>query len=55
MAGGQAGLKTGGEDDPRVAQRDDEIKRLQQLVGQLTQEKQILQEALGLGKKRARK
>ncbi len=34
---------------------EEQVKRLQQTVGQLLQEKQILQEAMGLGKKRVRK
>jgi transposase-like protein len=55
LAAGMAGLRNGGEDDPRVAQLEEQVKRLQQTVGQLTQEKQILQETLGWGKKRARK
>lgn len=55
METGMAGLRSGGEDDPRVEQMESKIKHLQQMVGQLTEEKQILQEALGLGKKRGRK
>jgi transposase-like protein len=55
METGMAGLRNGGEDDPRVEQMDSKIKQLQQMVGQLTVEKQILQEALGLGKKGGRK
>jgi transposase len=53
METGMAGLRSGGEDDPRVEQMGSKIKHLQQMVGQLTEEKQILQEALGLGKKGA--
>jgi transposase-like protein len=55
METGMAGLRSGGEDDPRMEQMEGKIKHLQQMVGQLTEEKQILQEALGLGKKRGRK
>jgi len=55
LAAGLAGLRNGGEDDPRVAMLEEQVKRLQQTVGQLVQEKQILQEALGLGQKRVRK
>jgi len=55
LGAGMAGLRNGGEENPRVGQLEEEVKRLQQTVGQLTQEKQILQETLGWGKKRGRK
>lgn len=55
LGAGLVGLRNGGDEDPRMEQLEDQVKRLQQTVGQLTQEKQILQEALGLGKKRGRK
>ena len=55
LGAGLSGLRNGGEEDPRVGHLEDQVKRLQQTVGQLTQEKQILQETLGLGKKRAKK